>query len=139
MSAYDRLASTTEGSRLLAQSRLRYRALTVIEQAMSAANLNQVGLAEKLGVRKSAVNGVLRGDGNLRLNTLAEYLHACGLELELSAVPAGTARKRSQERKPPLNLVWSQARAAAPVDASGRLRPDTVRPFVGDDSSAATG
>ncbi len=139
MSAYDRLASTGQGSRLLAESRLRYRVLAIIDEAMASAELNQVSLANKMGVRKSAVNGVLRGDGNLRVNTLADYLHACGLELELTAVPEGTARKRTRDRKAPLDLVWSQAKAASPVDSSGRLRPDTVRPFRRADDSVATG
>lgn len=43
---------------------------------------------KKLAVRKSAVNQVFKGDGNVRITTLAEYLHALGYELRVSVVPA---------------------------------------------------
>jgi transcriptional regulator with XRE-family HTH domain len=93
-SLYDRIARTEGGSRQLAAARLRHEVLKLVHRAQRASGLNQVQLAKRLGVRKSAVNQVLRGDGNLRINTLAEYLHATGFEMTVELVPAGQPREQ---------------------------------------------
>lgn len=91
-SLYDRVNSSDEGSRALAGARLRYEVLKVLHRALEQSGLNQTQLARKLGVRKSAVNQVFRGDGNVRVTTIAEYLHEMGMELSVHPVP-GTHRE----------------------------------------------
>lgn len=95
MSLYDRLSSTKKGARALSAARLRYQALKVLHRSLAAAGITQAELAKRLNVRKSAVNQVLRGDGNMRLSTLAEYLHELGYELAIQAQPVGTQRQEA--------------------------------------------
>ncbi|MFB8209198.1 helix-turn-helix domain-containing protein [Streptomyces sp. NPDC056010] len=97
---YERLAATTEGSRALASARLRYEALASIHDALGDAGITQVELARRLGIRKSAVNQVVHGDGNLRISTLAEYLHALGFELKLERVESGKPREQVIASRP---------------------------------------
>jgi transcriptional regulator with XRE-family HTH domain len=98
-SLYERIARTDDGSRRLASARLRHEVLKLIHRAQQASGLNQVELARRLGIRKSAVNQVVRGDGNVRINTLAEYLHATGFEMTVQLVPAGQPRERVLRRR----------------------------------------
>lgn len=89
---YDALAATRLGARALSAARLRYQVLKLLYQSLEASGLNQSDLARRLGVRKSAVSQVFRGDGNLRVSTLAEYLHEMNVELAVSATQVGTPR-----------------------------------------------
>lgn len=98
-SLYERIAQRGEGARFLAAARLRREVLKILHRALAAAEINQVELAARLGVRKSAVNQVLNGDGNVRITTLAEYLHACGHEATLALVPAGQPRQEVLARR----------------------------------------
>jgi transcriptional regulator with XRE-family HTH domain len=89
---YEKVASMPGGARALSAARLRYEVLKVLHRGLDLAQIPQTELARRLGVRKSAVNQVFRGDGNLRISTLAEYLHELGLEIRIAAVPLGTQR-----------------------------------------------
>lgn len=100
ISLYDQLAATDEGARALAAARLRYEALAQIHEALSEASLTQAELARKLDIRRSAVNQVVNGDGNMRVSTLAEYLHALGYELKLGRVEAGSIRRHVVAARP---------------------------------------
>lgn len=102
---YERLSSTSRGSAALSSARLRRAALAAIHRAMAFAGVSQAELARRLGLRRSAVNQVIRGDGNLRLETLGEYLHAMGLEADLRLVPLGELRSASLELREPRYLV----------------------------------
>jgi transcriptional regulator with XRE-family HTH domain len=94
--------------------------LNLLHVALGKAGISQAELASRLGFRKSAVNQVLRGDGNVRISTLADYLHVMGFELELQLVPAGKPRedavrethnawvsKRAQRGSMPENVDFS--------------------------------
>lgn len=98
-SLYERFAGTDDGARRLAVARLRREVLKALHRALKASNLSQVDLAERLGVRKSAVSQVLNGDGNVRITTLAEYLYATGHELTMAVVPAGQPRAEVLARR----------------------------------------
>lgn len=103
MSIYDRLAKIPKGARALSVSRLRYEVLKVLHSSLQRSGLTQADLAGRLGIRKSAVNNVLRGDGNVRVSTLAEYLHEAGFELEIKVVPLGRPREDAVRE---MHVAW---------------------------------
>jgi transcriptional regulator with XRE-family HTH domain len=92
MSIYERLMATRKGARALSAGRLRYEILKALHAALEQAGVTQAELSKRLGIRRSAVNQVFNGDGNVRINTLAEYLHELGTELDIQLVPLGTQR-----------------------------------------------
>jgi len=96
---YERIAGTPGGEQRLAAARLRREALRAIHVALEASGLSRSELAARLGVREAAVDRVLRGDGNLRVETIAEYLHALGFELDLRLVRAGEPRRAAIESR----------------------------------------
>src|ERR1022692_2614934 len=97
---YGRIAERDEGQIALARARLRYAALSVMHKALDASSLSQSDLARRLRIRRSAVNQVFRGDGNVQVSTLAEYLYAMGFELNLDLVHAGEPRHAALEDRP---------------------------------------
>jgi transcriptional regulator with XRE-family HTH domain len=109
---YDRFAATERGGRALAGARLRHEILSVLHQAFQLCRMSQSDLADRMGKRRSAVNQVLRGDGNLVVNTVAEYLFAMGFELDVRLVRAGEPRRATVER-----------REIRPVAADWRVSP----------------
>lgn len=108
MSLYSRLAKVPAGARALSAARLRYEVLSLLHSALQKSGISQSELAERLGVRKSAVNQVLRGDGNVRISTLADYLHALDFEVELRLVPVGKPREDAVRE---LHQAWVSSRA----------------------------
>jgi len=97
MTLYDRIAQSERGRRGLSSARLRYSVVKALHSALENSGITQSELASRLGVRKSAVNAVFRGNGNLRVNTIAEYLDALDMEAEIRISPAGTARQAHVE------------------------------------------
>jgi transcriptional regulator with XRE-family HTH domain len=93
MSLYERVLARPGGGRALAVSRLKRTVLASLHEAFRrSGTASQSDLARRLHVRRSAVNQVLNGDGNLRVSTLAEYLYEMGYELTLNLVKAGEPR-----------------------------------------------
>ncbi|WP_299928902.1 helix-turn-helix transcriptional regulator [uncultured Nocardioides sp.] len=86
------LSSTPEGRRAMAAAKLRGDVLELLHDALETAGMTRVALATKLGRGKSAVTNALTGDGNLRVNTIAEYLDAMDMDLEISARPRAAAQ-----------------------------------------------
>jgi len=100
-SLYDRVASKPGGEAALAAARLRREMLVALHHAFQASGLRtQAEVARRLGVRRSAVSQVFKGDGNLRVNTIAEYLFALGFELDVNVVLAGEPRLAELEGRP---------------------------------------
>jgi transcriptional regulator with XRE-family HTH domain len=112
---YERFAGQPGGSRLLAGARLRRRVIVVLHQALEMSHLSQSDLAKKLGIRRSAVNQVFRGDGNVRMETLAEYLHELGFEALLTLTRAGEPRRAALEDRPAAPMT-SPANASLAFD-----------------------
>jgi hypothetical protein len=105
-SLYDRVASKPGGEAALAAARLRRQVLVALHQAFEESGLHtKTEIARRLNIRRSAVCQVFRGGGNLRVNTLADYLFALGFELEVKLVQAVEPRRAEIE-----------GRAAMPVD-----------------------
>lgn len=68
---------------------------------MDRTDTNKSQLAAMLGVGKSAVSQLLRGNGNMTLQTLAEYLGTMGYELEVVASEKGEISTSMRERRRP--------------------------------------
>src|SRR5262245_19347399 len=107
---HDRVAGKRGGEKALAAARLRREVLVVLHHAFEASGLRtQTEIARRLGVRRSAVSQVFKGDGNLRINTLAEYLFTLGFEIDLNLVTAGEPRRATLEGQAavPKDLAWN--------------------------------
>ncbi|MEV0615180.1 helix-turn-helix transcriptional regulator [Nonomuraea sp. NPDC050404] len=99
-SLYERFAATVRGARALAAARLRHEVLGALHQALQICGMSQSDVAQAVGVRRSAANQVFRGDGNVRINTLADYLHAMGFEADIRLVRSGEPRRAALEQRP---------------------------------------
>lgn len=132
---YERIAGEPDGLRSLASARLRRRVLVLLHRALERSGLNQSDLAKKLGYRRSAVNQVFRGDGNVRIETLAEYLHELGYEADIHLVPAGEHRRAFEEGRI-VRSVSTEATSAssiewrAPLTMTGAASSQTSSPFA---------
>lgn len=98
---YEQLAGKSKGGAALASARLRYEVLGVLHKALDACGLSQSDVARRLKRRRSAVNQVFRGDGNVRISTLAEYLYSMGYEIDIQLVRAGEPRQAQIEDRHP--------------------------------------
>ena len=114
MSLYDRVKAIPGGGRALAASRLRRAVLGALHKAFRNSPLeSQAELAKRLKVRRSAVNQVLRGDGNVQISTLAEYLYEMGYELDVTLVRAGELRAAALDDRTPTPAFTSASSSAS--------------------------
>jgi transcriptional regulator with XRE-family HTH domain len=107
---HDRIAGKPGGEKALAAGRLRREVLVALHRAFEASGLHtQTEIARRLGVRRSAVSQVFKGGGNLRINTLAEYLFTLGFEVDLTLVAAGEPRRAMLEGRAvvPTDMAWN--------------------------------
>lgn len=93
--------SVDERTLMKATARLRARVMAILHAAQDRSGQNQVMLAKELGIRKSAVHQVLRGNGNLQVDTLGEYLAAMGLEADIVVAESGEFSSARRERRAP--------------------------------------
>lgn len=91
MSLRDLAARLPGGTRMFASARLRRDVVDLLNEALRGSGMTQAELARALRKSRSAVNQVLSGDGNLRVDTIAEYLDAMSQELVLSLRRVGPA------------------------------------------------
>lgn len=92
---------TSEVAIRRSSARLRGRVIALLDSALERSGKTQVDLAKALGVRKSAVNQVLRGNGNVQMDTLAEYLGEMGFEADIVVAKLGEFRSARAERRSP--------------------------------------
>lgn len=90
-------------------ARLRARVLALLDAAQQYSGQSQVDIAETLGIRKSAVHQVLKGNGNLRIDTLGEYLSAMGMEADIVVAKSGEFSLARRERRRPDLLILTMA------------------------------
>lgn len=121
--SYERLASTPEGARSLSRASLRSRMLGVLHRAVEESGVSQTELARRLGVRKSAVHRTLNGNGNLRVDTIADMLSALGYELHVSACDAGEILAAMGESRAPECHAWLPGQASSVASRSEGPRP----------------
>jgi len=130
MSLYERVSRLPDGGRALAVARLQRTVLQALDKALTLSRINsQSDLARRLRIRKSAVNQVLRGDGNVKIRTLAEYLYELGFEADLNLVEAGEHRLAVVEGRAPRQLSAGE-RGALEVTVSVSARPEGVAASV---------
>ena len=84
MSLRQMIDQLPKGGSLLASARLRRQIVKSLNIALNDSKMSQSELARALGKSRSAVSQVLTGDGNLKIETVAEYLHEMGAELNVS-------------------------------------------------------
>jgi transcriptional regulator with XRE-family HTH domain len=126
MSLYDRVLARRDGERALAIARLKRAVLATLLEAFSLSRIStQSDLARSLQVRRSAVNQVFNGDGNVRISTLAEYLNAMGYELDISLVRSGEPRAAALEGRAPRTTVCNTS-SSAPIRLSAVAGTPTV-------------
>ncbi len=80
------------GKKLLASAKLRREIIKALSKALAASKMTQSDLSRELGKSRSAVNQVLTGDGNLKIETIAEYLFAMGAELHVQVSTSASVR-----------------------------------------------
>ena len=90
------LEQTDRGAERLAVARLKRDVLLQLDDALADAGITQAELGKRLGKSRSAVNQVLSGDGNVRIETLAQYLHAMGKEVVLTQRPTRGGAERAK-------------------------------------------
>ncbi len=78
------ISRDSEGKSAYARARARQDVLEALHEALESTGISQTELARRLGIRKGAVNQVLKGNGNLRISTLAEYLAALNLQVRIT-------------------------------------------------------
>lgn len=121
---YDRVAATPDGSRRLAEARLRREVLRLLHWAYIESGLSSDRLATKLGVRPRAIRRIFDRDKDITVATLARYLHAMGYEAEIRLVAAGEPRRKAIEGR----SSWEQiADTSGFVDVSALAREDLRR------------
>lgn len=64
-----------------------FKALEALAKARKEANLTQEELAEKMGVKQSAVARLEKNSVDTKLSTLFKYFDACGFSVELKLTP----------------------------------------------------
>lgn len=116
MSLYDQVLARPGGGRALAVSRLKRAILASLHEAFARSGIeSQSNLARRLHVRRSAVNQVFLGDGNVRISTLAEYLYGMGYELDVALVRAGEPRAAALEGRRAQPAIPDEGPASASV------------------------
>jgi transcriptional regulator with XRE-family HTH domain len=87
-------------------------AAELIADGMDRAQLTQAQLAERLGVTRATVNGILSGSQNLTLSTLVRVLIELGLEIKISS------RKASEQ----IEEVYLRSLRSMNQRSAGRAR-----------------
>lgn len=95
--------ATDDGAQGLAAADLAGQVMRLLQQALDASEIDQKGLADKLGVTQGRVSQVINGDGNMKIAALARYLRALGYETHLAASPliSGLPALPLESRRPP--------------------------------------
>ena len=117
MNIISKFEKTPQGRKAMTIARIKGDALRSLRRGMLNSGKTQSDLARDLGKTRSAVNQVISGDGNVKLATLAEYLFAMDLKLELNVVPLSKGTDSSGTAVP---IVSKAARSASVREVSAQ-------------------
>jgi transcriptional regulator with XRE-family HTH domain len=87
-SLFEQRAETVAGRLGLAAARLAHDASVLLRETHAKSGMSSKELAAALELTEGRVSQVLRGDGNVRLSTLARFMGAMGTSLRLVAEPS---------------------------------------------------
>jgi len=68
-------------------------AQSTVADAIERSPLSQSGVAKQLGINRSFITRVLRGDHNLTVKTMARICAAAGFELRFGVVPVAKTKE----------------------------------------------
>lgn len=91
MSLYERLSATHDGRRALAKARLRTQVIEGLREAVEACG-GEDEFRRRTGLSKRRLRRGSTERKRIRVDELADWLHAGGFELEVRLVPAGQPR-----------------------------------------------
>jgi transcriptional regulator with XRE-family HTH domain len=131
MTRRDDATVSPEDRRMKAEEALGEQVLKRLHEALKASGMTQADLAKALEVRRSAVNQVFRGDGNMHIARLAAYLDALGFELELKMKPVDGARAQGGDP------IREDHRLPAPP--AGKQSPIAIDPSTPESREAPVG
>ena len=96
--------------------------------------MSQVEVADKLGIKRAAINNTLNGTGNITIETLALYLGAMGYEADLVAATEGEILASMRERRSPRLEVlttrdrdWQNRASVLPIDSNRGMAGRRIR------------
>lgn len=93
---------TSERERGRVSARLRLRVSDLLNAALQRSGMKKAELARALGVDRSAVSQVINGNGNVTINTLADYLSELGYEADIQPVALGEILESMREQRAPI-------------------------------------
>lgn len=91
----------SKADRKRAAARLRLRISDLLHAALAESGMKKADLGRALGIDRSAVTQIIEGNGNITVNTLAEYLAALGYEVDLAPVELGEIAASMREHRAP--------------------------------------
>lgn len=92
MNIVDHFENSDGGSDELLAAELRYEVLRTLNLALDDSGLTKKELADNLGVDKTEVNKVFRGNGNIDIDTFSKYASALGFEVKISLKKKGSSK-----------------------------------------------
>lgn len=86
MNLTEYVENVPDGQRMLASSRFRRDVLVMLDDAIEKSGVSELELAQRLGLSQRDISEVLSSDGNLRMETISDYLFEMGFQIEMRVV-----------------------------------------------------
>lgn len=96
------LSTTSASDRRRAAARLRLRITDLLHAALQESGMKKADVARVLGIDRSNITQVIEGNGNITVNTLADYLAVLGFEVDLLPVELGEIVASMREHRAPV-------------------------------------
>lgn len=96
------LSTMSATDRRRAAARLRLRITDLLHAALRESGMKKAEVARVLGIDRSNITQVIEGNGNITVNTLADYLAALGFEVDLLPVELGEIAASMRDHRAPV-------------------------------------